>query len=416
MDENGFIHYIKQAPQLAFQPVLDIHLKSNKTGEWKPNNTQIDLELFLALGMIILLIAIINYVNLATAESQQRSKEIGIKKAMGSEKFQLMKQFFVESFLMVNIAMLLSLVVIVLLWSSVTNALMAIQLDLSSYLTMTAFGLFFIGGWVLSLLVGVYPAFITIRYSAIDVIKNNLSKYMGHGYQRKALVVVQFSISMCLIMGTLLLLKQYDFLQNKKLGYQKDYRLAINLSDDFSKQNYPILKEQLQKLPFIEGVAVSNTLMGSPDGFHDFPISVPDRPDLGNLELHTLGVGEDYLSTYGIEILDGRDFNSSIQSDGQSAFIINEAAAKLLGWEQGAIGREMTMTLYTDKAEPRKGKIIGLAKDFHYQSLYEPIKPLVIYINEHFYYTDFLNLKLNPQGTIADKISEIDKVFTEFKP
>jgi len=416
LEKNGFIHYVKQKPQLFFQPVQEIHLSSNKTGEWKPNNTQIDLGFFLSLGFIILLIAVINYINLTTAESQRRSKEIGIKKAMGSAKIQLIKQFFIESFLMINLAMLLTVVMVFFLWRTITFELMGIDLILINYLTWSNMGMFIVGGWILSVLVGIYPAFITIRYSAIDVIKNNLSKYMGKGYQRKVLVVTQFSISMCLIIGTVLLIKQYDFLQNKELGYQKDFRLAINLSDDYSKQNFTNLRDQLLQLPFVENAAVSNTLMGSPDGFHEFPISISDKPDLVDLELHTLGVGENYLDTYGIEILLGRNFDPTIQSDELGAFIVNEAAAKLLGWGTNAVGKDMSLTLYTGKAELREGKVIGLAKDFHYQSLYEQIKPLVIYINKHIYYTDFLNIQLNPKGSIAEKISEIEKVFTEFNP
>ncbi|MEP5611587.1 MAG: FtsX-like permease family protein [Cyclobacteriaceae bacterium] len=414
--ENGHKEYLKGNPKLVFQKLTSIHLTSDRQGEWKSNNTQISMQFFLALGAFILLIAIINYVNLTTANSQQRSREIGIKKAMGSEKSQLIKQFFMESLVTVSIAIVLSVIVMVTLWHSLISQLLngAVAYNiLTSYQSLLSI---IIGVIALSAIAGTYPTLATVRFNPIDVLKNNLSKYLNNGNQRKILVTVQFSISMCLILLTILLVKQYNYMQDKNMGFKKDYQIGLKMVDNHDKTNYKTLKDELKKLPFIENVAVSNTVLGAGEGFYSFPVKFPDHPDNIETEWYALGADEDYLETFDIELLEGRNFNTEIATDQRLAFIVNEAAANFLNLENGVIGQSMEVTIYTGRADIRKGKVIGVVKDFNFQSLYESVKPLVIYINKHPYYTDFLNIKLKTSQSILTQIKSIEKSYSTFNP
>lgn len=414
--QNAHRGYLEGNPKLIFQSLENIHLTSDRQGEWKSNNTQINIKFFLALGAFILLIAIINYVNLTTANSQQRSKEIGIKKAMGSEKSQLIKQFFVESFMTISIAIILSVILIAVLWKPLISQLLDGAVAYSVLVSYQAVLVVVFGVIALSAIAGTYPTLATIRFNPIDVMKNNLSKYLSNGNQRKILVTVQFSISMCLILFTILLIRQYNFLQNKNVGFTKDYQVALKMLDNQDKQNYQNLKEELRKLPFIESVAVSNTVIGMGEGFHGFPVKFPDHPDKIDSEWYTLGVDEDYLETYDIKLVSGRNFDKTIATDERLAFIINEAAAEFLDWNEEAVGKNLELTIYTSKADNRKGKIIGVVEDFNFQSLYEKVKPLVIYVNKHQYYTDFLNIKLKSNNSIVSQVKAIEEVYTAFNP
>ncbi len=408
--------YLEKSPELVFQPVHTLHLSSDRQGEWEPNSTQINVQYFFVLGLIILGIAMINYINLSTANSIQRSKEIGMKKAMGSSRPQLIRQFFSESFLMVSGSAIISLVLLLLFWSPFSTQLFGRQISLYEFLTLRflTYGLSVI--FLLTLAAGFYPTLLVSRFRTLDVLRNRLSGYQGKGIQRKILVTIQFSISMVLILATLLLVEQYQYLLRKGLGFQKEYRVAIKLVEEEDKKNYKALKDALKQLSFVDNVAVSNTILGSETGFYGFEISLPDKPELGTFEWYTLGVDEDYLDTYGLELTAGRDFSRSLATDQHEAVIINETAARYLGWKGDAVGKGLNLTIYTGKRETRNAKIIGVVRDFHYQSLYESVKPLVIYINKHHYYTDNLNLKLQPGGSVRDRINRIEKIYGQFNP
>ncbi|MEO9872071.1 FtsX-like permease family protein [Ekhidna sp.] len=414
LEERGNPNYVDSQPEVILQPVTNIHLSSNRQGEWKSNNTQIDTNFFLALGIFILLIAVINYVNLTTANGQQRTKEIGIKKAMGSDKGQLLKQFFLESFLMITVSILLSGIFLFLLWNPVVSQLL--DKSILTDLLANRYALVWLvsGALILTGISGVYPAFTSIRYNSIDVIRNNLGKYMTKGVQRKVLVTVQFSISMFLILFTMLLIRQYYYLQTKNIGFEKDYVVALKMLDDHDAKNYETLKRELKNLSFVEEVAVSSTLIGLGQGFYGFTVKFPEYSDNGDFEWFTLGVDEDYFKTFDIELIVGRNFSEEFKTDERQAFILNKAAAEQMGTVDEVLGKEMELTVYTGRADNRKGKVIGVVENFHFQSLYESVKPLVIYINKHQHYTDYLNVKLTPESSIVEQINAIDATYSAF--
>lgn len=412
--DKGDPDFIEDQPELVLQALTDIHLTSDRVGEWKPNNTQINIHFFLLLGFFILLIAVINYVNLTTANHQQRTREMGIKQAMGASKKQITWQFFIESFSMIALAMVISAALLLLVWASFLSTWLqsSVALDLL-FQPRTIIGLL-LGMLTLSGLVGLYPSWIALRYSPVDVIRNNLGKYMSKGTQRKVLVSLQFSMAMAMILFTILLMRQYHFLRDKPAGYEVNYRVALQMIDDHDTENYLVLKEQLRQLPFVENIAVSSTVIGLGDGFHGFNFEFPDRSEMSAVELSTLGVDEDYLTTMNIQMKKGRAFSREFAGDEKEAFILNETAVRQLGGI--SVGESVEMTIYTGRAEKRKGKVIGIVEDFHYQSLYENIKPLVLYINKHKYYTDFLNIELNPGKSVIEQVRAIESVYASFNP
>lgn len=412
--DKGDPEFIQDQPELVLQSLTDIHLTSDRVGEWKPNNTQINIHFFLILGLFILMIAVINYVNLTTANHQQRTREMGIKQAMGASKKQITWQFLIESFAMISLSMVISGVVFFIIWHSFLSTWLQGSVALDLLFQPLAILSLLLGMLALSGLVGLYPSLITLRYSPVDVIRNNLGKYMSKGVQRKVLVSLQFSMAMAMILFTILLMRQYQFLRDKPAGYDVNFRVALQMVDDHDTENYLVLKEQLKQLPFVENIAVSSTVIGLGDGFHGFNFEFPDRSEMSAVELSTLGVDEDYLSTMAISVKKGRDFSREFASDEKEAFILNETAAKQLGGMD--VGELVEMTLYTGRAEKRKGKVIGIVEDFHYQSLYESIKPLVLYINKHKYYTDFLNIELNPGKSVIDQVRTIESVYSSFNP
>lgn len=411
LNTNAKPGYLDSNPEIVFQPLTDIHLQSNRQGEWKPNNTQININLFLLLGMFILLIAIINYVNLTTANNQKRMKEIGLKKTMGSKRDQLIQQFFVESWLIIAISFVLSVLILLIIWDPLISKLIdgntISELLVNYQLTIWVL----LGLIVTSGLAGFYPTLVTIKFNPIDAIKNNIGKYMNKGIQRKTLVSTQFSISMILILITMLLIQQYHYLTSKNPGFSKDYHVAIKMADDHDIQHVKELKAQLSQLSFIQNTAASSAILGLSESFHGFDVKFPDRPNFQGIEWPTLGVDEDFLKTFDIKLASGRDFSKDYITDQSEAFIINRSAADHLGGE--LLGENIELSIYTGKREIRKGKIIGIVEDFHFKSFYQSVDPLVIYINQHPNFTDFLNIKLSP-GSMADQIEAIESVYKAF--
>jgi len=227
------------------------------------------------------------------------------------------------------------------------------------------------------------------------------------------MVTFQFFISCLLIIGTLIVLQQINFLRNEKLGFDKEQIVAVGLVDRQDQNNYLTLKDALETESSIVNVAASSTLPGR-DGFYSFPIIIEDSDD-DELTIKTLGIDEDYVNTYNLEIVAGRDFSKDITSDLDQAFILNEAAVAKFGWNE-ALEKDFTLTVHTSKGqEKRVGKVIGVVKDFHYQSLYNLIDPLVIYVNTGPFYTNFLNVKFAP-GNWEEAIALLSAKWKDFSP
>lgn len=384
-------YILEESRKYNAQLLTDIHLHSNLENEWQTNSDYSYLKIYLITGLFVLLIACINFMNLTSARSFRRAKEVGMRKIFGGKKGQLINQFLMESLLYCLLSFLLAIVITEISFQYVFNGI--IDKDISLFKTMDwkwllqaiTFILFF------SIISGIYPAVFLSSFKPIRILKGTLTSTAGSVVLRKVLVTFQFFISCLLITITLIIVRQVAYINTKTLGFDKDHILSIKLSDRFSQQNYQQFKNTLLTKSGVSKVALSSTLPGRGD-FH--VLDIQPEGEERKIGLKTLGVDEDFLSTYNLTLLEGRNFSKNIVSDDKQAFIINESAASRLGWKN-PVGKEISLSVHLDGLEVRKGIVIGMVKDFNFQSLHSQIEPLVIYINKHPYYADYLSAKLN---------------------
>jgi putative ABC transport system permease protein len=354
---------------IKLQPLADIHLKSNLSAEIKDskNSDIIYVYIFISAALLILLIACCNFINLSTARSLNRSKEIGLRKVIGATRTQLITQFLGESLVFSTIATLIS-ILLVLLALPVFNNFLGTEIEMNLSLLVLYMVLIIISG----LLAGLYPALLMSSFKPIQSLKGKVSHGFSDIIFRKSLVVFQFTIAIVLIISTTLILQQLSFIQNRNIGIKKDQIVSIELkSGDIDKAD--VILEELKRNPnVINGTVNSFSFKGVsnitmlPEGFAE--------NEMTSSAVFT--VDENFIDTYEIEMVEGRKFSKEFPSDKNEAFIVNEAAVKEFNWKtpKGAIGKKIGW------GGLKEGNVIGVMKDFNYASLHENIKPLVIHI------------------------------------
>lgn len=385
-------------------PITDIHLHSTLVAEPEAIGSMSYIYIFSAVILFMLLIASINYMNLTTARSSKRAKEIGIRKVAGSHKKQLVAQFLVESILTAFTALLLSIAFVYLLlpvFNSLSGKHISFSeiLDTKTLLILIAIVLFvgFAGGS--------YPAFYLSKFNPIDVLKGKLSNSSGNAVLRKTLVVVQFSISMIMIICTWIVYSQLKYVQNKDLGFDKNQviTLVVNTNKGMRSEINAFLHE-VQKDPNIRSVSTAQAVPGAPPNFNLF--SIESKNGFKDQGVDCYGIDENYFKTLGIQLLKGRNF--SAPSDTLSNIIVNENMVKSFGWDE-PLGK---MVKRPGDTTGFAFHVIGVVKDFNQKSLYNPIAPLL------FFYTPASHtilLKLNAQN-IPSTITRIEKTWSTQLP
>ncbi|MEO6288077.1 MAG: ABC transporter permease [Dyadobacter sp.] len=376
--------YLKKGDRfgLQFQPLTDIHLKSNLEGELEPNGSVKYVYIFSAIAAFILLIACINFMNLSTAGSASRAKEVGIRKVLGSVQQQLIRQFLTESILLTLLALLVAFALVVIVLPSF-NELAGKQFDLQSILNVKMISLALAGCLVVGLLTGSYPAFFLSSFKPILVLKGRIQSGMRSGWLRNSLVTIQFVVSIGMIIGTIVVFQQLRFIQNKKLGFHKEQVLILqdtHLLGDKSKT----FKEQLTKLSQVVNVSLAGYLPAgnsnsSTDGY------LPESADntVSPYRFSTYYIDDNYLPTLGIKIAAGRNFSKSFASD-SAAVLVNEATVKQFGWKN-AIGQRIRTIGNGSPESKRTYTVVGVTRNFHFKSLHEHIAPLVMmYGGDHY--------------------------------
>ncbi|QSE99272.1 FtsX-like permease family protein [Fulvivirga lutea] len=387
------------------QNIHDIHLKSNLAGEFEDNGDVKSLYILSSIAFLILLIACFNFMNLATAQASQRTKEIGIRKALGSSREQLIGQFIGESLLLAIVSFIFGVIGVEVLLPYL-NEFAGTHIA-NSYLQNDWFWgystilILFVG-----ILAGSYPAFYLSSFSPLNVLKNNLSGVFKGELFRQILVVGQFTIAVLLLIGTIVITDQLAFVKNKPLGFKQDYIITIPLRGDGLQSQYSRLKRELNIHPNIASVSASSAIIMQ--GRHSAPISLPDiRPD-DPVNWEFLNVDHTYPETINIELLSGRFFDENRASD-SSAAILNEAAVKALGMtNESILGTRIQNGWGTD------GKVIGVVKDFHYATLHQDIKPFALLLNYEFG-VRFINIKI-VNNDIQGSISHIQKLWEKYSP
>lgn len=381
------------------QKLTDIHLHSHLAQEWEANSNISYVFLFATIAVFILLIASINFMNLSTAQAATRAKEVGLRKVMGAARKQLVLQFLSETLLITFVAFVIGFALAEWLLIGGMNKIIGGQLSLD-FLFNGYWILIVVGSViVIGILSGIYPSFFLSRYKPVKILKGMAEQPGGELTLRKGMVVFQFVISGVLIIFTWIVLNQNNFMLTKDLGFDKDHVVAIKLNDSEAQQKYNVLKNSLLASSEVSAAALSSALPGN-DEFYGFSIKPEGQEN--EITISTLGVDEDFLKTYGLKLIAGRDFSATNKADEDGAYILNESAAKSLGWKD-PVGKSIAFIRYTNKREEKKGNIIGVVKDFNFKSLHHKVEPLLIYINRHEYYSDYLSVrfsKISPHDAV----------------
>lgn len=353
---------------ISLTPLRDVYFDNVVLDNAKHGDKMV-VYIFLSIAALILLIACINFVNLSTIRAVDRSKEVGLRKVLGALRNNLVWQFIGESVLLTTISCIISvgLLSLSLPW---LNDLLGYSLTVS-WNTLPIY-IFLVGIIIIvGFLAGSYPAFFLSAFSPIQALKGKLKLGRGGSIFRQGLVVVQFSISVFLIVGTIIIAKQMGYVKNKQLGYDKEQTLVVRIDNNDIYQNMNAFKTDLQNQNVIQSVSL---MSGEPGGFFDgYTFDVEGHADKWNA--HTEFTDFEFVKTLGLKIIAGRDFSASFPTDTTGAVLINKTAAAKLGWTpQQAIGKWIQNTVRDDA----KRQIIGVVDDFNFQSLKQSMEPLVI--------------------------------------
>ena len=356
------------------QPLTDIYLKSHRRYEINPTSSLTNLYIFGTVGLFILLIAGINYMNLATARSVQRAREVGVKKVMGALKSQLIGQYLLEAVLLAVSSLIIALTLCYFfqpIFYQITNK--DISLFNSPVLVAFMAGI----ALLLGVLSGIYPAFFISSYQPTTVLKGSFSTSGKGVWLRKSLVVLQFTVTIVLIVGILVINFQMSFIKNKDLGFNKDALLGLRVAvNDEVAAKIDAFRNDILKSPYVKNMTTSNSILVGGLG-NNGTQTVDNKGKEIRSNTYRLAVDYDYLATMGIKLIAGRNFSrefpSDIRTDSTQNFILNEAAVSAFGWEtpEKAIGKPFMMS-------GRRGKVVGIVKDFHFNSLQHKVEPMAM--------------------------------------
>lgn len=367
--------------RLFIQPVTDIYLKSSIGNEIAPNGSMTYLYIFGTIAVFLLLIACINFMNLSTARSEKRAKEVGVRKVIGAVRHSLVYQFLGESMMLAVMALAVAVLVVQLLLPYFNN-LTGKNLTM---LARPAF-LYWMGGITLftGLVAGLYPAFYLSSFKPVSVLKGRLANVASAALLRKALVVFQFTVSIILILGAIMIGQQLSFVQNQHLGFDKEQKLVVPFRNAKAAANYNAFREEVLRIPGVEA-ATSGSVYPGIENVEDLLFYAENKTVHDAVDIHFATVGDDYVETLGLKMAAGRSFTKAFSGD-SSSIILNETAVRELGYEAAsAIGKNVFFEL---GGRRRSLQVIGVVKDFNFRSLHEQIKPyaLVTSITDKYQY------------------------------
>ncbi|WP_456459543.1 ABC transporter permease [Reichenbachiella sp.] len=354
--------------------IKDIHLYSDFQGEPEPLGDITYIYIFSAVCVFMVFIACINYMNLATARSVKRATEVGIRKVMGAGRQLLIGQFLTESVLITICSFVLSVILVIISIPIINNTL-SINLQLSMLAQPTLIGVMLLILLIAGIFGGSYPAFYLSAFLPAEVLKGGKSKRSGNAFLRKTLVVIQFSISIFMLIGTGIIYDQMQFVSNKNLGFDKDQVVTFTFTNGEQRAKWDVLKNKIMQDPNIKNAATSNSRPGQGWSKNLMRVEMEE----GGFEekgVNMYGVDYDYFPTLNIGFTQGRNFSREFPSDTATAVIINEAMATRFKWSN-PIGKRFQMMGGPDTTT--YFKVLGVVKDFHQQSLYNPIEPIMFF-------------------------------------
>ena len=354
--------------QLFLQAVPDIYLHSDLDFEISPNGNTTYLYILASIALFVLLIACINFMNLSTARSGKRAKEVGVRKVMGAEKQSLIYLFLGESVTMSCLALCLAISLAWMLLPLFNNVTQK-NLRLSDQPQMWL--------WIASLTIctgilsGLYPAFYLSSFKPISVLKGKLLNNFSAVAIRKGLVVFQFTISICLVLGAFVIMRQLHYMDNQELGFDKSQKIIVPLQSNNAIKNYAPFKNELLKIPGVKSVTSGSSYPGIPN-VADMLFYAEGKTIHDVIDVHLMTIENDYFETLGFSLVAGRGFSKEFTADSGS-IILNEVALKEFGYDaRTAIGKKIN---YDFQGAHNEKRIVGVVKNFNFESLYNSIKP-----------------------------------------
>ncbi|MCY3771906.1 MAG: ABC transporter permease [Gemmatimonadetes bacterium] len=392
----------------SLQPLVDIHLHSHRDSEIEPNGDFRYVVLFLIIAFLIPLTACINFVNLATARAAMRAREVGVRKVMGANRSQLLGQFLGEAVVMAGLAMIVAVAVAHLALPGV-NVLAGKHLDfaLSNGWVLGALGA---GTILIAVAAGSYPAVYLSGFLPTEVLKGSL-KSGTHGLGlRQVLVVIQFVMSIFLLVSTAVIYDQLEYIQNMRLGFNKEHVMVVPITGQVQRESTPVLKQRLAQLPGVVGMATTDGVPGV-----NAPRIMAVRSDRmspeDNLIVSVFASNDQYLDIMEIGLAAGRNFPVEWGMDSTMVILLNETAAQKLGWKAppDAIGMPVEWIEYGGL----QGRVLGVMADFHLQSIREEIEPIV-FVHDPNYFT-YILIRIRPED-VSDTIARIREVWRDVDP
>lgn len=368
--QKYFPDSIKNKVVVKLQPLKDIHLFSHLDYEINPNSDISYIYIFSAIAVFVLLIACINFMNLATARSANRGREVGIRKVLGAYRTQLIKQFLGESMILCVIAAVLSVLIIEIVlpaFNAFSGKILSTDYFTDGHL-LAGLALITLTVGILS---GIYPAFFLSGFDPVKVMKGTLERGGKSSAFRKVLVVVQFAISIVLIIGTIICFQQLNYLRNTKLGFNKDQVVMLPAYGTSPARWYERFRERILQDPHISQVAAMEDVLGAKYQTGSF---IPEGTSESNMQqIPLLVVTHDFIETFDMEMVSGRSFSKEFPTDITEGIIINESASKRFGWSpEEALGKRLR------QQNALMLRVVGVVKDFNYASLSQPITPFVL--------------------------------------
>lgn len=389
------------------QRITDIHLHSKIQDEAEEGGDISVIYIFGAVSAFMLIIACINYMNLATARSANRAKEVGVRKVMGSQRRQLILQFITESVVLTLIALVLSIIFIYALlpaFNSLSNKHLPFTYILQAPVVLTLVGITLFSGIV----GGSYPAFYLSGFNPVSVLKGKLATRGGSVIFRRGLVVLQFIISIFMLVSTLVVFDQLTYMRNKDLGFDKERVVKLTLSERELRQKADVLVNRLKQSPEVTSVGTATSVPGQ--GVGKLLLKVEDNEGkLVDRGIDLFYADFDFVKTMGMDIVLGRDFSRDISSDTTYAVLVNEAMVKRMAWDD-PIGKKF---IFEGGDEPDVEKrVVGVLRDYHQNSLYDQIEPIMVILNDENYFV----LVRTEKGDVKQSLAAVENVWRDLFP
>jgi len=399
---GGLLKAIGGKVEYSMMPLTDIHLHSNLLNEPTGQSNMFYIYGFSAIAVFILLIACFNFMNLSTARSTKRANEVGMRKVLGANKRKLVYQFLGESLVLSAFAYFIA-AGLAELSLPIIRSLTSIELGIF-FIDIPAFILISVGFvFVVGIVAGSYPAFFLSAFHPASILKGSLRTGPASYRFRSILVVFQFSISVFLFIGTIIILNQINFMKNKNLGFDKYRVVFIQFFNDSLRSSTKTVKNELLKIPGVIHASATSHIPGHGARHNGY---VPEGFSLEeSIFMGRISADPDFISIFGIELIDGRNFSLEFSADKNTSVLINETALKEIGWED-PLGKQIREL--DDKMDPKT--VIGIVQDFHTDSLHKPLAPVLIGQNPNDY--NYIAVRLSP-GNISETMTLLEKKWKE---